>query len=675
MQLARRFRVLVWILLCCSFGGFSSVAFANQKNFSIDGKPSWVELKTYSDHHNSELSQPLQYLLVDRQLNVTKGRKQRYFRQVRRPLNSSGVEQGSEVKVVFNTDYEYFTLHQIKIIRKGVVRDITHTEKPRFIHQEPEAENLIYTGLTTAIFNLVDVRVGDIIDVSYSLNGQNPIFGDRPFGAFSVNWPVVVDQFSINLIADKVLNVELFNAPGKIRRESINGGVKYSYQASPTQAIFEEDNVPPDVTSYGSLEYSAYDSWQDVNRWAQSLYRPNYSGIKVPELSAKLSQSVSSKPEYVMAALNFVQNEIRYLGLEYGENTHLPHMPDETLNARYGDCKDKAVLLNALLSHKGIKSHAALVNTKRNALIDRMLPSPGAFDHVINFVEIDGKQYWLDATALYQGEGLDTVGKFDYGSALVVGRKGGQLVDMYEQAPLYNHVRVEESLTFAEFGEEMVFSVKTVYSQRSAENQRYRFANNTLDKISSEYLRYYQDFYPSISMKEDIEYFDDRKNNRFTVEETYLVDGNWDETKYHYVVPVSLTFYQHYLPKLSSAERETPYYIGYPAFIESQFSIFYPQPVDLNFKDTATVYEEPSFRYTNKDEYQSQVYTHKSSLEIRADRVLPEDISTYSKKREALVDEWYFSIRNSKPDLFDGYDKIIRLKQRLKLLKEQYNEG
>lgn len=647
---------------------------ANEHNFFVNDPPNWVVHQSYSETQKPDLIQPQRYYLIDRQFNFRDGRHQHYYRQVRSPLNSVGVEQASEIQIVYNSDYESLIMHNISIIRGGSTRDVTQSESPRFIQQEPEMDNLIHTGLTTAVYHLKDVRVGDIIDFSYTVEGKNPIFGKKPFGVVTTNWSVEVDRFRFQVIADTTLDLKSYNTSTKIKSEVADGKYIYSYQESPVAAVINEDNYPPDVTPYAFIAYTSYKNWASVNRWAANLYENQVASSELKTIARQLWASNPNQKDYTMAALNFVQNEIRYLGLEFGENTHRPHPVSDILDSRFGDCKDKSVLLMLLLKEKGIESYPALVNTKVQGLINKLLPSPGSFDHVINLVILDGEHYWLDGTAKYQQGSIDTIGRSDYGYSLVVGFHNRELVDMFDYRPLANKVIVDESFSFEEYGGDITYKVKTQYFNRSAEYQRFRFANTSVQKIDEEYIRFYQTFYPKIVKTKDVITEDDPVENKLVVYEEYLIQDNWKENEYRYEIPVNLVYYGYYLPKLTSVERRLPFYIGQPSLVEGRFTINYPDSVDLNFPNSSKVYDEPSFRYEISDSYKNKVYTHKSSLEIKSDRVMPEDLLSYSEVREKLFDQWFFTIFSPKPDLFEGYDKIVQLKHRLKALEENYRE-
>src|SRR5690606_28080296 len=65
------------------------------------------------------------------------------------------------------------------------------------------------------------------------------------------------------------------------------------------------------------------------------------------------SKANGNSTQYVKEATDFVQNEVRYMGVEVGEYSHRANKPEKVFDQRYGDCKDKSVLLSALLIYKG----------------------------------------------------------------------------------------------------------------------------------------------------------------------------------------------------------------------------------------------------------------------------------------------------------------------------------
>jgi transglutaminase-like putative cysteine protease len=118
---------------------------------------------------------------------------------------------------------------------------------------------------------------------------------------------------------------------------------------------------------------------------------------KVTELADRLTAGEQDKREQVRKIYEWVNSNIRYIGLELGDSTMVPHDVDAILTYGYGDCKDHDLLMRALLKAKGITTQSVLLN----ALNDYTLTSVPTFfqlDHVITYVP--DMNLFLDSTAL-----------------------------------------------------------------------------------------------------------------------------------------------------------------------------------------------------------------------------------------------------------------------------------
>ena len=81
-----------------------------------------------------------------------------------------------------------------------------------------------------------------------------------------------------------------------------------------------------------------------------------------------------------------MQREIRYVGIEIGIGGLQPHPAADVFKYRYGDCKDKATLLIAMLNAVGVRATWVLVDTHRG-FIDPALPSIQG-NHAIAAIEM-----------------------------------------------------------------------------------------------------------------------------------------------------------------------------------------------------------------------------------------------------------------------------------------------
>lgn len=153
--------------------------------------------------------------------------------------------------------------------------------------------------------------------------------------------------------------------------------------------------------------------------WATRLYTPPPAGPEVRDLAESIRNRFPAGPERIAAAIEHVQDEIRYFAVALGAGGYVPMTPEETLRAGEGDCKAKTLLLITLLNELGVDSQAALVSLSSGFFLDEAAPSPLSFDHVVVRLEHNGNQFWVDPTALLQRGVLYERHQPDYGYALL----------------------------------------------------------------------------------------------------------------------------------------------------------------------------------------------------------------------------------------------------------------
>jgi hypothetical protein len=128
-------------------------------------------------------------------------------------------------------------------------------------------------------------------------------------------------------------------------------------------------------------------SWKSIGDWYQSISKDRLAST--PEIAAKAKELAGDKTDFydkTEAIAEFVQKQVRYFVIEMGIGGYQPHYAGDIFRNRYGDCKDKATLLTAMLSTVGV--HGALVMVDhRRGVVDPDAPSIVG-DHMIAAIEI-----------------------------------------------------------------------------------------------------------------------------------------------------------------------------------------------------------------------------------------------------------------------------------------------
>jgi hypothetical protein len=128
-------------------------------------------------------------------------------------------------------------------------------------------------------------------------------------------------------------------------------------------------------------------TWKSIGEWYEPLAKDRLAATL--EIAAKARELVGNKTDFydkTEAIAEFLQTQIRYFAIEMGIGGYQPHFASDIFHNRYGDCKDKATLLSAMLSSVGIHSALMMVDHRRG-VIDPDAPSIVG-DHMIAAIEI-----------------------------------------------------------------------------------------------------------------------------------------------------------------------------------------------------------------------------------------------------------------------------------------------
>jgi hypothetical protein len=135
------------------------------------------------------------------------------------------------------------------------------------------------------------------------------------------------------------------------------------------------------------------------------------SDQSIKQVAVQSTAGLHADVDKVRALHRFVIEKTRYVGLEFGIHGYKPYLPSQVLLRRFGDCKDKALLLMALLREAGIEAELVLLRSRRAGSVDSEPASLAIFDHAITYVpRLD---LYLDGTAEFAG--LDELPSQDQG--------------------------------------------------------------------------------------------------------------------------------------------------------------------------------------------------------------------------------------------------------------------
>lgn len=603
----------------------------NSRDVNYSKIPSWVDLKedVPREKGSKESGLSVRYIRSDQQFNIT-NEQYIYFNYLKmQPTNENGLEQVAEINISFNPNFETLSIHNIKIVRDGKTLNRLQKDKIKILDEDSSLENRQLNGRRKVVAVLEDIRVNDILFYSYSISGMNSVLGEKRFGRFSTSWRAPVENVNLRLITDKNNYIQISKTDSDPRIVNNADYDEYLWSFRDTPETIEEDRQPSWFTPYTFIEFSEYKNWQEVNDWAIELYSKYELS---PEILMKVTQwknSSSDKQKQLSLALQFVQDEIRYFGLEIGQNTHKPFTPAEVFERRYGDCKDKSVLLIGIFNELGFKSSPALVSSYAGRKLNDYLPSPGAFDHVIVNLPTDNGNLWLDATMSHQRGGLLNIGYIDYANALVVKKGTKSLTPFIRPKDKRSALSTKEHYKITDFKSKNTLSVETIYKGLKADTLRRNLAANGKTILAENYFNFYSRTYSGIEEDGEITVTDDENNNIISVVSKYLINDWTDVSAGKRILPLYASDINEYLSLPRSINRK------YPLSVISDIDLFYEQSIELPDSSILNIPEQlvekstSYFDYIRKTDHKENKVTISHKFSPKSSFVLAENSQDY----------------------------------------------
>jgi transglutaminase-like putative cysteine protease len=603
------------------------------RDFDIRSAPAWaerVDADTSLNVAKEHVRWGIYDILLDHQVRVSGETESQYFRTVRKVLSPSGVQNASELELDFDPDFEHLTIHEVAIVRDGKRTNAIDVEEIRIIDKEDDADNKIYDGERTALVILRDVRPGDVIDYSWSLDGANPILGGKYTADYDLSRGVPVHRLRHRLIWPAGRPLQWRGADPHI--STLGSEQVYVWERNDVDALDVEDAIPSWYEPWESVQVTEFASWNEVAGWATAMFQLDAKSTEeVKKLAAKIYGEHATRDDRITAAIRFVQDEIRYLGIEMGRNSHEPHQPWETLESRWGDCKDKTLLLVSLLRELGLEAWPALVNTTTQHRLDAKLPSPFLFDHVIAQVTDAGRTYWVDGTIADQGGTLRTIETPNDGRALIVRAETHGLAKVETNAK--GSVVVNMTYTTTDYAKPTQLTVNTTYIGSDADGFRSELASMSIDDFAHSRINELAADQPKIEADGAPRIQDDRLRNVIVVNEKYRVSEVWKDGQWSWYPRVL----ESHLRRPGTMIRSMPLAFDYPLDVRQIVTLNFPEVMEV--EKSTTVTETPAFRYDYVIDRNGKTVTIRQSLRAKRDYVAASEVPDHLMKLNAIASE------------------------------------
>jgi transglutaminase-like putative cysteine protease len=293
----------------------------------------------------------------------------------------------------------------VSITRVTSARTILPDGSSAVLDTEENAPQPIDDGIggeSYQTLHLPNARAGCVIEIATRTEnlpgGALPIFYEemeiqRPM-------PVLAAEVTLKIPKEQKFHFQLKNSDAKPAESETEHSKVLAWKFSNLPAFEPLPLDPPRREVVVALGVSSLESWDDFATWFRRIAKDSDAedaGVK--KQAEEIAAKHKTDTEKIKAAFEFVSS-LRYVAIEFGIHGFRPRTPGQVLRNRFGDCKDKANLLVALLREMKIPAHFVLLNRMSSTDVN----FPGwQFNHAIAMVSkgsalgVD-EDLWLDST-------------------------------------------------------------------------------------------------------------------------------------------------------------------------------------------------------------------------------------------------------------------------------------
>jgi len=440
-------------------------------SFARAGTPDWLRqtrqtsLPTYPDDMDAVV------LLDERSISVSPtGEVHTTYRKAYKILRPNGRSRGT-LSVYFDTETRLSFMKAWTITSDNEEYEVKESDA---IETAAYSEGL-YADTRYKVLQIPATRPGSVIGYEYQQRGRPFVL--QAIWSFQDEMPVRFARLSLELPSNWTYTSYWRNTSVVNPRQS--GENRWTWELSNIEPIRSEPDMPTwrSIAAEFALSFApkkptsgnqVLTSWNQIAQWYMQLTQGRHDAT--PEIQHKvreLNSDAHDPMEKIQRLGSYVQHSIRYVAIEIGIGGYQPHPASDVFSAGYGDCKDKATLLYAMLQEAGIDAYYVLINSNRDYLSPEF-PSPLGFNHAILAIrlpkdlDVAGRYAVLhhrdlgsllffdptdDSTAMgYLPSGLQS------NTGFLVTESGGDILTLPLAPPNANRILREAKLTIDKFG-------------------------------------------------------------------------------------------------------------------------------------------------------------------------------------------------------------------------------
>ncbi len=376
--------------------------------------------------------------LHDRQIRITANGDDRYEHTVLQLTAAQAAGQDAAVMVVLDPRFQTLVINSLRLSHSGDAGLVfTAAQIRRQLRTQAAEGDAHKRELDPRVQLSLDVqgaRAGDLLECEYTVHTHVTQFAGLFAGHYAAQWarnadqPVRWERLHVSWPLARALQFRVSAAAAGVAPQVHTQPGELDVQWRESPRVVEEADTPRWFDRESTVQLSDFGDWTQV----AALLGPQYSGIEPQDLPIQPAAGVS--PDLVLNALRLLQTKVHPV-IGIGSGPYLPADPAQLLQRGYGDSRDLARVLAALLRRLGIDAQVALADSRRGARLPTALPSPFILDSGLVVIHAGRTEYWISPALPAPDTALESTDPGDLRHALMITGDAGKIIALPQPAP------------------------------------------------------------------------------------------------------------------------------------------------------------------------------------------------------------------------------------------------
>jgi len=345
-------------------------------------------------------------------------------------LTDKGKQMFATRKLPYHRRYSTINVLLARVIKKdGRAVPVSQEAMKDGTMEETQQINIFEENFRRISITFPGLELGDSIETLVETKSKPLIKGHyNDVILFQVFEPILRKEATIEGPASLPLNYVVKNGTLEFLKEEKGDRIVYRWRTANSPKIEQELGMVPLTDVAVKVVASTFKNWQELSKYGDSLNVGKVDSNEALKAKvAELTKDCQTDEEKILAIFHYVSRKVRYMGSSMDLGAFIePHQATYTFEKQYGVCRDKSILMIAMLNEIGVKAYDALINVSQKT--EPEIPII-FFEHAICGVVLkDGQIVYMDPTLeLSSGFGETYVGGR---CVLLLDEKGKDLIKL-----------------------------------------------------------------------------------------------------------------------------------------------------------------------------------------------------------------------------------------------------